>query len=220
MSGARTNEEAVVFGGITIRFDSRVLRPRAWTAAQSHWAATLLEQLPAGRVLELCTGAGQIGLAAVAPTTRRLLAVESDPVAAEFARVNAERAGLAHRVEVRAAPMTEALWPDEEFVLVIADPPWVPERDTYRYPADPLLAIDGGPDGLALARMCLSIIGAHLASRGAALLQLGSVRQAEALAPELERAGLQTIEIRKFARGVVAQLEAVAARQLPARATS
>ena len=132
----------------------------------------------------------------------------------------AETAGLTHRVEVRAAAMTEALRPDEEFVLVIADPPWVPEGDTDRYPADPLLAIDGGPEGLAVARTCLSIIGAHLAPQGAALLQLGSVRQAKALGPEIERARLQTVEVRPFARGVVAHLELVSARRLPPRATS
>lgn len=220
MSTARTDEETIAFGGVSIRFDSRVLRPRPWTVAQSRWAATLLDHLPAGPVLELCAGAGQIGLAAVAPTRRHLLAVDADPVAAEFARVNAETAGLTHRVEVRAAAMTEALRPDEEFVLVIADPPWVPEGDTDRYPADPLLAIDGGPEGLAVARTCLSIIGAHLAPQGAALLQLGSVRQAKALEPEIERARLQTVEVRPFARGVVVHLELVSARRLPPRATS
>jgi release factor glutamine methyltransferase len=215
MSNPRTDEETVVFGGVPIRFDPRVLRPRDWTIAQSRWAATLLDQLPAGRVLELCTGAGQIGLAAVAPTTRHLLAVDADPVAAEFARANAETAGLTHRVEVRAAPMTEALRPGEEFVLVIADPPWVREDDTGRYPADPLLAIDGGPDGLDVARTCLLLIGAHLAPQGLALLQLGTVRQAAALEPELERAGLQTVEVRTFADGVVAQLGRLA--ESPAR---
>ena len=217
MSSVQSDDETVVFDGVTIRFDDRVLRPRAWTAAQSRWAAALLEELPPGRVLELCTGAGQIGLAAVAPTTRHLLAVDADPVAAEFARINAETAGLTHRVEVRAAPMTEALRPDEEFVLVIADPPWVRAGDTDRYPGDPLVAIDGGPDGLTVARMCLSIIGAHLTPRGVALLQLGSVRQAEALQPELERARLRTTEVRAFASGVVAQLEGVGARRMPAR---
>ena len=50
--------------------------------------------------------------------------------------------------------MDEVLAPDERFALVIADPPWVPRAETGRFPEDPLLAIDGGDDGLDLARAC------------------------------------------------------------------
>ena len=54
----------VEFGGLQITFDSRLLSPRPWTQAQSRWAASLLPNLPPGDVLELCSGAGQIGLLA------------------------------------------------------------------------------------------------------------------------------------------------------------
>ncbi|MBI2244007.1 MAG: methyltransferase, partial [Nocardioides sp.] len=58
--------ETMGFGPLRITFDGRVLRPRPWTAAQSEWAAEILADAPAGPVLELCAGAGQIGLLAVA----------------------------------------------------------------------------------------------------------------------------------------------------------
>ena len=72
--------QTVDFDGLTVCFDGRVLHPRAWTAEQSRWAARLLEDLPHGPVLELCAGAGQIGLAAVRRSQRRLVCVEADPV--------------------------------------------------------------------------------------------------------------------------------------------
>ena len=50
--------------------------------------------------------------------------------------------------------MDVVLDPHERFAVVIADPPWVPRADTGRYPEDPVLAIDGGDDGLDLARAC------------------------------------------------------------------
>jgi release factor glutamine methyltransferase len=200
------HEDTVHFEGLAIRFDDRVLRPRLWTAEQSRWATVLLDVVPPGPVLELCAGAGQIGLAAVARTRRRLVMVDSDPVAADFALANARAAGLTHRVDVRAAPMTEALAAGEEFALVIADPPWVRRSHTDRYPEDPLTAIDGGQDGLDVARACLEVIGAHLAREGAALLQLGSTQQAEALTLEIQGAGLVTSEVRHYDRGVVANL--------------
>ena len=134
----------VAFGSLQIAFDDRVLRPRAWTEAQSAWAAEILETAPAGQVLELCAGAGQIGLLAVAGSTRSLVCVDLDPVACEFARRNAAAAGITDRVEVREGPMDEVLRDGERFALVIADPPWVRRDEVGRYPEDPLLAIDGG----------------------------------------------------------------------------
>lgn len=202
----RSIAETVDFDGLTIRFDERVLRPRAWTAGQSQWAAELLETLPAGPVLELCAGAGHIGLAAVARSSRHLVAVDVDPVATSYAAANAAAAGVTGRFDVRQAPLLEALAPEESFVLVIADPPWVRRTDVTRFPEDPVLAIDGGPDGMAVARQCLAVIGAHLDPRGVALLQLGGSGQVDALAPQLEAAGLRCVAVREYDGGVVACL--------------
>jgi release factor glutamine methyltransferase len=196
--------EETEFGGLTIGFDTRVLRPRPWTELQSRWAAELLATLPPGPVLELCCGAGQIGLAAVAPGSRRLVCVDRDPVATAYARANADRAGLGDRVEVRLAPLEEAVGDSERFALVIADPPWVPSRDTARWPADPLGAIDGGPDGLGVARLCLEVTVGRVMRDGAVLLQLGNRRQADDLRAEAEVLGLCLAELKAGERGVVA----------------
>lgn len=172
-----TAAEEVNFGGLRISFDDRVLRPRPWTAAQSRWAADLLRTAPPGDVLELCTGAGQLGLLAITGTDRRLVMVDVNPAAVEFARANALAAGLGERVEVRQGQVDEALHPDEEFAVIIADPPWVPRADVAHHPKDPVLAIDGGSDGLDLAHRCLDVIDRHLADGGSAVLQLGTAAQ-------------------------------------------
>jgi release factor glutamine methyltransferase len=195
----------VDFDGLDIAYDARVLEPRAWTTAQSCWAAQLLEELPDGRVLELCSGAGQIGLAAVARAHRGLVCVDASPVAARYTTMNAGAAGLADAVEVRIGRMTDVLVAGESFPLVIADPPWVASAETGRHPADPLLAIDGGSDGLAVARECLDVIADHLADDGAALIQLGSTHQVEALM-SADSGFLTCREVRTFEGGVVARL--------------
>ena len=200
-------EETADFDGLTIHFDNRVLRPRPWTAEQSRWAAALLDRLDPGPVLELCAGAGQIGLASVAGSTRRLLCVDADPAAAGFATRNARTAGMTDRVDVREAQVTKALAADEEFVLILADPPWVRSTETDVFPQDPLSAIDGGEDGLDVARECLQVIADHLAPKGVALLQLGSEGQAVALQPEIETAGLRTSEVRNYHGGAVTRLD-------------
>jgi release factor glutamine methyltransferase len=185
MTSTRVPAATMRFGHLEIAFDDRVLEPRPWTAAQSTWATDLLRNRPAGPVLELCAGAGHIGLLAIADTLHHLVAVDADPVACEFAQHNAAAAGLGDRVEVRNAPLADALGDDERFAVIIADPPWVPSDRTSAFPADPLLAIDGGPDGLDLARQCLDVATRHLTTDGVMLLQLGSPDQADALAHDL-----------------------------------
>ena len=144
------------FGGLRIAFDDRVLRPRPWTAAQSAWAAEILATGARRARCSSCAPApGQIGLLAVAVTDRRLVCVDLDPVACDFARRNAAAAGLADRVEVREGPIDETVRDDERFAVVVADPPWVPRAETGRYPEDPLLAIDGGDDGMDVAWTCV-----------------------------------------------------------------
>jgi methylase of polypeptide subunit release factors len=193
---------SVPFGPLTIAYDERVLTPRPWTVLQSAWARELLDEVPEGPVLELCSGAGQIGLLAVHGTDRRLVCVDADPVACGYAVMNARAAGSGDRVEVRNVAL-DRLPPDELFPLVVADPPWVRTEQVGRFPADPVVAIDGGDDGLRLARQCLAAIDRHLLDGGAALLQLGSVDQVRALREELPPS-LRAADVRVEAgRGVV-----------------
>jgi release factor glutamine methyltransferase len=184
-------------GSLDIAYDDRVLRPRPWTAAQSRWAADLLAEAAPGPVLELCTGAGHIGLLAIHGNQRRLVAVDASPIACEYARANAAAAGLADRVEVRNALLHEAVAPGELFPVIIADPPWVPSARTGDHPEDPRLAIDGGVDGLAIARGCLEVAAAHLETDGVLLLQLGNAGQAAAVADVAEGLGLAVEEVRQ-----------------------
>ncbi|MER6940231.1 class I SAM-dependent methyltransferase [Nocardioides sp. NPDC127514] len=184
------------FGHLDIDFDDRVLTPRTWTVRQSEWAAKLAAELPDGPILELCSGAGQIGLLAAALTGRGLVCVDADPVACAFARANAERAGLADVVEVREGGMEETQDPDERYWLVIADPPWVPTAQVGRYPEDPRTAIDGGADGMLVAERCLTTTARHLSPGGAAVLQLGTPGQADRLLEMVEGTDLRIEEVR------------------------
>lgn len=184
----------MAFGPLVIEYDDRVLTPRPWTAEQGRWAAELLAGLPDGPVLELCCGAGQIGLRAIADSDRRLVCVDASPAAVELARRNAVHARLQHRVDVREARIDEDLWLDERFVLVIADPPWVPTEEVQRYPEDPVSAIDGGPDGLDVARVCLDAARRHVRPGGIVILQLGTADQALRLGEEADALGLEVEE--------------------------
>ncbi|PZF80308.1 methyltransferase [Jiangella anatolica] len=197
----------MVFGSLSIAFDATVLRPRPWTVHQARWAAELIRAAPPGPVLELCAGAGQIGLLAVAGSDRHLVQVDADPAACRFAGVNAARSGRSRRgrVEVRRAGVDDALRPGERFALILADPPWVPSDAVGRFPDDPVHAIDGGPDGLDVMRRCLTVIGRHLAPGGSAVVQLGTPRQALTVGADSGPLRLQALRSYR-PRGVLALL--------------
>jgi release factor glutamine methyltransferase len=165
-------------GPLAIEYDDRVLTPRPWTAEQAAWAADISEELPAGPLLELCCGVGHIGLLAARLTRRPAVLVDSNRAAWRLARDNARSAGLSEVVEVRHGTVEGALAPKETFPLVLVDPPYVPSAETGLFPDDPRDAIDGGPDGLDLARVCLAVATRHLAPGGAVILQLRDAEQA------------------------------------------
>lgn len=205
--------ENVDFGGLDIAFDDRVLRPRAWTIAQSDWAAELMRDAAPGAVLELFAGVGHIGLAAMTGSDRELVLVDLNPAAVELARRNIEAAGAGERVTVREGRIDEVLQQGESFALVIADPPWVPSDGIGQFPEDPSIAIDGGSDGLDLARTACSVIDDHLAAGGSAIVQLGTVEQAGLIDDHLRALGsaLRVVETRSFERGVLIRLSRPAA---------
>lgn len=194
------------FAELSIEYDDRVLEPRPWTQVQSAWAAELAQAADPGTLLELCSGAGHIGLLAAFLSRRDLVAVDVDPTACSFMRLNAEAAGLSHRVEVREARLQDALAADERFVVAVADPPWVTSGAIDRFPDDPALAIDGGPDGLQVALACVAACRDHLSAAGSLLVQLGDADQADRLVAALSGGGWQVGERRQGLGGVVVQL--------------
>ena len=210
VSGFDAETRLMDFQGLRIEYDDRVLEPRPWTAAQSVWAADLIRVAPPGPVLELCAGVGHIGLLAVTLAPRLLVAVDANPAACELLARNAAAASI--RVDVREGPMDEVLDADEQFGVIIADPPWVPSADVGRFPEDPVSAIDGGEDGLRLARLCLDVISRHLVVAGSALLQVGPDDQADRVTELVaEHDDLMVVSVRSFERGALVQIDRIAA---------
>lgn len=197
-------------GGLTVEYDETVLEPRPWTAAQARWAADVATDLPGGALLELCTGAGHIGLLTAVLTGRDAVLVDASDAACRFAERNAEQVRAAGpAVEVRHGPMADVLHVDERFPLVLADPPYIPTVDVSTFPADPRPAIDGGTDGLDVVRACLALGARHLAKDGAMVLQVRDTAQAAGLADDAAAVGLRVEDVRDVeSRGALVLLAA------------
>lgn len=126
-----------------------------------------------GRVLDLCTGCGALGI--LAALARKDLAVDLgdiSPAAVEAARANVRRFGLQPRVGARVGDLFEAA--EGRYDLILAHPPYIPVGAPLSTGAEPATALFGGDDGLDL--VCRIVAGAatHLEAGGRVVLELGS----------------------------------------------
>jgi release factor glutamine methyltransferase len=183
------------FRRIDLAVDRRVLIPRPETELLVEVA---LEREP-GSVLDVGTGSGAIALAIADELPGcAVTATDTSPAALEVARGNAERLGLADRVQFMAGSVPE----DGFFDLVVANLPYVAERDwpslqpevTQWEPREALLA---GPDGLDAIRALI----ATLESPGALALEVGE-GQAPVVAELARGAGLERTGVRRDLAGI------------------
>ncbi len=183
-----------IFCGLEITVNSHVLVPRPETELLAERAWTFAAQQPAPRVLDFGTGSGclAIVLAAHCPDAQ-VWALDVSPKALAVARANAERHGLAGRIEFCEGDGRERLPGDDVFDLVLANPPYIPTGElsvlqTEVREHDPALALDGGADGLEFYRTLAALALPRLQPEGRLMLEVGD-GQAEAVAALLTEAG-------------------------------
>ncbi|MEE3467607.1 MAG: peptide chain release factor N(5)-glutamine methyltransferase, partial [Eubacterium sp.] len=157
------------FMGLSFYVDDRVLIPRQDTECLVEEALTYAE---GSDVLDLCTGSGCIAISlAVLGKPRSMTATDVSTEALAVARQNAEANGAGNKytaVEFKQGDLWEAVTPaadacaagsiePAQFDLITCNPPYIrraviptlmPEVQEY----EPILALDGGEDGLDFYR--------------------------------------------------------------------
>jgi len=126
--------------------------------------------------VDLCTGSGAIALSLATEAQARVVAVEKDPAALEWARRN-----VGARVELQQGDVCVDDLSDLGPVdLVVSNPPYIPEGMVPRDPEvalhDPSVALFGGPDGLDVVRCVISQARAMLAPGGRVLIEHGELQ--------------------------------------------
>ena len=164
------------FMGFDFEVSPDCLIPRADTELLCE---TALRALPKNGVFaDLCTGSGCIALSILAlRADLRAVAVDISPEALAVARRNAERLGVSDRVTFLLHDVTEPLPGEEIYDLIVTNPPYVPTADTKVLEPElyhePMLALDGGMDGLDLYRRIAAEAGEHLNPGGYLYLEVG-----------------------------------------------
>ncbi|HMB94871.1 MAG TPA: peptide chain release factor N(5)-glutamine methyltransferase, partial [Tepidisphaeraceae bacterium] len=133
------------------------------------------------RVLDLCTGSGCIA-AAIAHHNKNSTVVAADlsSDALAVAKRNIERLGLSDRITLLEGDLFEPLTQlvdQHPFDLVVANPPYIATAQLESLPRsvrayEPMLALDGGLDGLSLHRRILAGAMNRLRSGGRVFLEI------------------------------------------------
>ncbi|MDQ0753473.1 release factor glutamine methyltransferase [Streptomyces africanus] len=179
------------FRGLRITVDPGVFVPRRRTEFLVEQA---LARAPgAGVVVDLCCGSGAVGAALAAGLGRvELHAADLDPAAVRCARGNVAAAGG----HVHQGDLFEALPADlrGRVGILAANVPYVPSGEIGLLPPEarahePLVALDGGADGLDVLRRVAAEAPRWLAPGGCVLVET-SRHQAPAALDAFERGGL------------------------------
>lgn len=145
------------------------------------------------RIVDLGTGTGALLLALLSELPQAFgIATDLSPKALAVARDNATRHGLDRRAGFVLGDFGTAL--AGPFDLVVSNPPYISSEEILDLAPevkdhDPLLALDGGPDGLDAYRALARDAGRLLAPSGALVVELGAGQAAD-VAALLAGAGL------------------------------
>jgi release factor glutamine methyltransferase len=192
------------FFGHTFTVTPAVLVPRPETEHLVEVAlATLPPEGPAS-VLDLCTGAGVVGISvALGRPATRVVATDVSQEALGVARGNAERLGAV--VEFAHGDLWAAVRGEDRFDVVVSNPPYIPSQElaglSREVRREPCIALDGGPDGLDVLRRVVAGSPARLAPGGTLAVELheGHAERVVALCTE---AGFESAEARKDLAGL------------------
>lgn len=187
------------FMGIPFRVNEHVLVPRPDTEAWLEKVIQRFRNLPDISVLDLGTGSGALAVSFLYYCKEaRGVAVDISEEALETAKTNGERAGISDRVEFRRGDFLDALREDEQFDVILSNPPYIPSGDidglAEEVRREPRIALDGGPDGLKFYRTLGEKAVRFLRPGGLLAAEVG-IGQAETVRTFFENGGLTDIEI-------------------------
>lgn len=179
------------FAGLEFFVNDQVLVPRSpFAELIESGLRPWVEPDGVGRILDLCSGSGCIGIAAAMhlPHVRVDLVEISEPAIA-VARRNIAEHGLEERVQAICSDLFEGL-SGERYDVILSNPPYVGAEELACLPAEyrhePVLGLAGGRDGLDLVRRILQNAPRHLDPGGVIIVEVGnSARTLDAAYPEI-----------------------------------
>lgn len=153
------------------------------------------------KILDLCSGSGCIGLALSKHLKAKVCLADVSKDALEISKTNAQLNNV--NVNFVQSNMFENI--KEKFDIIVSNPPYIPTKDlksleTEVREYDPVIALDGGEDGLDFYRIIASEVAGFLKDKGLIYLEFG-ICEANDIKKLLEK-DFENIEIIKDYSGI------------------
>lgn len=160
------------FYGLDFLVSPSVLIPRPESELLVERTLNLAREYKEPVIADIATGCGAIAISlAIALPQARLYASDISAPALEVARANCRRHGVAGRIRLLHGDMLEPLPGPVDFI--VANLPYVKQSQLRAGGFEPLLALDGGRDGLERIRQLCRQVSNRLRSGGCLLLEIG-----------------------------------------------
>ncbi|MDD5428924.1 MAG: peptide chain release factor N(5)-glutamine methyltransferase [Candidatus Omnitrophica bacterium] len=165
------------FCGLDIEVNEKVLIPRPETELLVEKAVEVAKSQKTGvRVLDLCTGSGNIAIALTKSVSDcKIVASDISEEALDVARSNARRLGVSGRITFIHSDLFTDI--NDKFDIIVSNPPYIAkfEFETLQEEVlrEPRIALDGGDDGLDFYRKIIEAAPSYLKSGGHILFEIG-----------------------------------------------
>lgn len=142
------------------------------------------------KVLEIGTGCGIISVLA-AEKGGDVVATDISSKALKCARKNSKLQGIKEKIDFRKGDLFEPISTEENFDLIIFNPPYLPVRNKEKIETDLSLAVDGGKDGRMYIDRFLKEFENYLKKDGRVLLVQSSLAGKEETLKKFEEKGFR-----------------------------
>ncbi len=181
------------FMGLTFRTDPRALIPRQETELLAEYALSILKDNTVNgqelkiqpkknpEILDLCCGTGAIGLSvAKLADSVKVTCSDLSEDAVALAKENAEALGV-NNVTFKCGDLCDPLrgrLHRSKFDMILSNPPYIrtgviPTLQREINEHEPMMALDGGDDGLAVYRRMIPQLPDFLKKEGIVMLEIG-----------------------------------------------
>ncbi len=161
------------FYGLDFKVDPNVLIPRPESELLVEKALKLAQNYPAPTIAEIGTGCGAIAISlALKLPQAKIYATDISAPALKVALFNCQKHGVADRICLLQGDMLNPL--PEPVHLIVTNLPYVKESElSHSTNSEPLLALNGGSDGLEKIRRLCCQADDKLRPEGCLLLEIG-----------------------------------------------
>ncbi len=173
--------QSTSFCGFDIEVNRSVLVPRPETEilAEKAWQFLKKNFAGGGKVLDFGTGSGCIAIAIANHSPEaQILAIDISKEALQLARTNAEKNKVAEKITFLQSDRFTAIPPESKFDLIVSNPPYISKEEIPSLMPevrefDPILALDGGDDGLIFYRYLVKEAALRLNDGGKLMMEFG-----------------------------------------------